>query len=102
MREGADMVRRALALVAVAAVVAGCGSSSGGSSSGAGAIQNGGVLRAGIPDDPDHLDTGISYAVEGWELVEATNNGLLTFRKAAGAAGSQVVPDIATAMPAVT
>jgi peptide/nickel transport system substrate-binding protein len=96
------MVRRALALAAVAAAVAGCGSGSGATSGGAGAVQNGGVLRAGIPDDPDHLDTGISYAVEGWELLEATNNGLLTFRKAAGAAGSQVVPDIATAMPAVT
>ncbi len=55
------------------------------------ACMNGGVLRAGIPDNPDHLDTGISYAVEGWELLEATNNGLLTFKKAAGAAGSQVV-----------
>ena len=39
----------------------------------------------GIPDNPDHLDTGLSYAVEGWELLEATNNGLLTFKKAAAA-----------------
>jgi peptide/nickel transport system substrate-binding protein len=96
------MIKRALALAAVAAAVAGCGSSSSGSSAGSAGVQNGGVLRAGIPDNPDHLDTGISYAVEGWELLEATNNGLLTFKKAAGAAGSQVVPDIATAMPAVT
>ncbi len=96
------MVRRALVLVAVAAAAAGCGSGSGATSAPAGAVVNGGVLRAGIPDDPDHLDTGISYAVEGWELLEATNNGLLTFKKASGAAGSQVVPDIATAMPAVT
>jgi peptide/nickel transport system substrate-binding protein len=96
------MIKRALALAAVVAAVAGCGSSSSGSSAGSAGVQNGGVLRAGIPDNPDHLDTGISYAVEGWELLEATNNGLLTFKKAAGAAGSQVVPDIATAMPAVT
>jgi peptide/nickel transport system substrate-binding protein len=98
------MVRRALLLAAVAAATAGCGGSgSGGASSGgAGGVENGGVLQAGIPDDPDHLDTGISYAVEGWELLEATNNGLLTFKKAAGAAGSQVVPDMATAMPAVS
>jgi peptide/nickel transport system substrate-binding protein len=96
------MLRRALVVAAVAVLTAGCGSGSGSSSGGSGAMQNGGVLRAGIPDDPDHLDTGISYAVEGWELLEATNNGLLTFRKASGAAGSEVVPDLATTMPAVT
>ncbi len=98
------MVKRALALAALAAMLAGCGGSGASSSGsgGAGGAQNGGVLKAGIPDDPDHLDTGISYAVEGWELLEATNNGLLTFKKASGAAGSQVVPDIATAMPTVT
>jgi peptide/nickel transport system substrate-binding protein len=97
------MVKHALALAAVAAVLAGCGGSGASSSAGGGGgVQNGGTLKAGIPDDPDHLDTGISYAVEGWELLEATNNGLLTFKKVSGAAGSDVVPDIATAMPAVT
>jgi len=96
------MVKRALWVLAVALLAAGCGSGSGSSSGGSGGVQNGGTLRAGIPDDPDHLDTGISYAVEGWELLEATNNGLLTFKKASGPAGSEVVPDIATAMPAVT
>jgi peptide/nickel transport system substrate-binding protein len=96
------MVKRTLALVTVAATLAGCGSSSSPTSGPSGAVQDGGTLRAGIPDNPDHLDTGISYAVEGWELLEATNNGLLTFKKASGGAGSQVVPDIATAMPAVT
>jgi peptide/nickel transport system substrate-binding protein len=95
-------VKRALVIAAVAALAAGCGSGSSSSSGGSGGVRNGGTLRAGIPDDPDHLDTGISYAVEGWELLEATNNGLLTFRKASGSAGSQVVPDIATAMPRVS
>src|SRR5689334_3263840 len=96
------MVRRALVIAAVAALAAGCGGGSGTSSGGSGGVQNGGTLHAGIPDDPDHLDTGISYAVEGWELLEATNDGLLTFRKASGSAGSEVVPDMATAMPTVT
>src|ERR1700733_6327760 len=96
------MVKRVLALVTVAVTLAGCGSSSSSPSGPTGGVQNGGTLRAGIPDDPDHLDPGISYAVEGWELLEATNNGLLTFKKASGGAGSQVVPDIATKMPTVT
>jgi peptide/nickel transport system substrate-binding protein len=63
---------------------------------------NGGTLHAGIADNPDHLDTGLSYATEGWEILESTGDGLLAFRRASGAAGAQIVPDLATAMPTVT
>ncbi|HEV7563888.1 MAG TPA: ABC transporter substrate-binding protein, partial [Solirubrobacterales bacterium] len=42
------------------------------------------------------------YATEGWETLEATGNGLLTFKKASGGAGSQIVPDLAVAMPKVS
>jgi peptide/nickel transport system substrate-binding protein len=93
-----------LGLVAMAAAVAaGCGSGgSAASSSSSGSPVNGGILRAGIPSNPDHLDPALSYTNEGWEILEATNNGLLTFKKAAGGAGAQVVPDIATSLPKVT
>jgi peptide/nickel transport system substrate-binding protein len=94
--------RLALVLAALA-LAAGCGSSGSSSPSApSGTGRSGGTLLGGIPDNPDHLDTGISYAVEGWEILEATNNGLVTFRKASGSAGSQVVPDIATAMPVLS
>jgi peptide/nickel transport system substrate-binding protein len=85
-------------------LAAGCGSSSSsaGSSTPAGSPVNGGTLLAGIPSNPDHLDPGISYAVEGWEILEATDNGLLTFKKASGGAQATILPDIATAMPSVT
>ena len=97
-------MRRILITVAVLllAVSAGCGSGSSSSAGSAGAPVNGGTLRGAIPDNPDHLDTGISFAVEGWELLEATNNGLLTFKKAGGGQQSVIEPDIATAMPVVT
>ena len=58
--------------------------------------------KAAIADNPDHLDTGLSYATEGWEILEATGDGLLAFKRAPGAAGAQIVPDIATAMPKVS
>src|SRR5262249_49356594 len=45
---------------------------------------------------------GLSYTNEGWEIFEATNNGLLTLKRTAGADSSTIVPDIATAMPKVT
>ena len=97
-------MRRILISVAVLllAVSAGCGSGSSSSAGSAGAPVNGGTLAGAIPDNPDHLDTGISFAVEGWELLEATNNGLLTFKKAGGGQQSVIEPDIATAMPVVT
>ncbi|HUZ83439.1 MAG TPA: ABC transporter substrate-binding protein [Gaiellales bacterium] len=97
-------LRTPIAAVAALMLAAGCGSSAGSSGTSTGAAGppvNGGTLRAGIPSNPDHLDTGISYAVEGWEILEATGNGLLTFRKASGGAQAQILPDIATAMPVV-
>src|SRR5438445_13712061 len=66
------------------------------------AVTSGGTLRAGIPSTPDHLDAALSYTNEGWEILEATNNGLLTFKKAAGGEGAKIVPDIASAMPTIT
>jgi len=94
---------RLLAVVATAAFAAtGCASGSSTSGGSGGTAVNGGILQAGIPGNPDHLDPALSYTNEGWEILEATNNGLLTFKKAAGGAGAQVVPDIASAMPTVT
>ncbi|MGH2859580.1 MAG: ABC transporter substrate-binding protein [Solirubrobacteraceae bacterium] len=83
----------------------GSGGSGGGGASGsasAGTPVNGGTLQAAIPSDPDHLDSGLSYATEGWEILEATGDGLLGYRKTSGAAGADIVPDLATAMPAVS
>ncbi len=31
--------------------------------------RDGGTLKAAIADNPDHLDTGLSYATEGWEIA---------------------------------
>jgi peptide/nickel transport system substrate-binding protein len=72
------------------------------SGKGARVFASGGTLRAGIPSTPDHLDAALSYTNEGWEILEATGNGLLTFKKAAGGPGAEIVPDIATAMPIIS
>ena len=95
-----------LASVLALAAASGCGGGSsggqsGGSSSG-GTPVSGGTLLAGIPSNPDHLDAALSATTEGWEILEATNDGLMTFNRAAGGAGSQVVPDLATGMPSIT
>jgi peptide/nickel transport system substrate-binding protein len=96
--------RRVLLSLLLLATAAGCGSGSSASSGGSagGAAVNGGTLLAGIPSNPDHLDGALSATTEGWEILEATNDGLMTFKRAAGGAGSEVVPDLATAPPAIT
>ncbi len=96
-------MRRALALVATAGLAAALSVATLGLPGASAARKaSGGTLKAAIADNPDHLDTGLSYATEGWETLEATGNGLLTFRKASGGAGSQIVPDLAVAMPTVS
>jgi peptide/nickel transport system substrate-binding protein len=100
--------QRALATavaIVVAAAAAACGGGSGTSASGgsAGATPvNGGTLLAAIPSNPDHLDAALSATTEGWEILEATNDGLMAFKRAAGGAGAEVIPDLATAMPKIT
>jgi peptide/nickel transport system substrate-binding protein len=97
------MTRFLAAALAVSVAVAGCGGGGADSGGGSGGKPvRGGVLLAAIPDNPDHLDPALSYTNEGWETLEATNNGLLTFKKAAGGAGDEIVPDIAKAMPTVS
>ncbi len=81
---GRRPMRRALALVATAGLAAAVAVATvrPAGSTPPRARQSGGTLKAAIADNPDHLDTGLSYATEGWETLEATGNGLLTFRKA--------------------
>ncbi len=94
------------AVLAIAAAAGACGGSSGSTGSGSGgaggAPVNGGTLLAAIPSNPDHLDAALSATTEGWEILQSTNDGLMAFKRAGGGAGSQVVPDLATAMPAIS
>ncbi|MDE3132625.1 MAG: hypothetical protein KGL15_01010 [Acidobacteriota bacterium] len=99
----------AFAIVAGGASASGRGSSrasaarSGGDRPAAtGASAKGGILQAGEATNPDHLDPALSYTTESWEMLEATNNGLVGFNPAAGAAGNRVVPILATALPKVS
>ncbi|MGH2842963.1 MAG: ABC transporter substrate-binding protein [Solirubrobacteraceae bacterium] len=105
-------VAAACALVlACALAIAACGSTSsrpaapaapGAHVASAGSPVNGGILKAGEATDPDHLDPALSYTTESWEMLEATNNGLVGFAPAAGTAGNRVVPILATALPKVS
>src|SRR5919204_444169 len=68
------------------------------------ASHHGGTLRLalppdGIPNSPDPVDfSGLTQ----WQLLSLTNDGLVTYRRAGGLAGAELVPDLATAIPLPT
>ena len=55
-------------------------------------------FRAGLsPFDP-----AVASEPEEWQALSLTNDGLVTYRRAGAAAGTQVVPDLAVAMPSIS
>jgi peptide/nickel transport system substrate-binding protein len=87
-----------VALVLVLAAGAAFGLAACGSSSG----KEGGTLTGSYASFPDYLDPQLSYTQEGWTAMYDTYLPLLTYKRANGAAGSEVVPGLATAMPKIS
>ncbi len=51
---------------------------------------------------PDYLDPALSYTLGGWQALNTTNLPLLTYKRAEGAEGAELVPALAEAMPEVS
>jgi len=49
--------------------------------------------------DTDYFDPGLSYRLESWQVFQNVYNGLLTTKHAGGAAGTQIIPALATSLP---
>ncbi|MCW2920603.1 MAG: hypothetical protein JWL76_477 [Thermoleophilia bacterium] len=65
-------------------------------------VDHGNTLVGMSSGGPDYLDPGMSYTATGWQTMYPAYNGLLTYKKVEGAAGNELVPDIAAAMPVVS
>jgi peptide/nickel transport system substrate-binding protein len=65
----------------------------------AGVEHRGGTLRI-VGGPPDTVDPGYAYDADSWALLSITNDGLVAFRHVGGSDGAQLVPDLATAIPA--
>lgn len=63
---------------------------------------SGSTLRMVTLASPDSLDPGVSWSSASWTLQVNLYNGLLTFKKETGVAGTELVPDIAEAMPEIS
>src|SRR3954452_18115734 len=91
-------------------LVSACGSSSsnssssgaGGSSAPAAGGQNGGTAKVLLADDTDYVDPALAYYQISWQFEYSTCLKLLNSPDSAGDAGSQLVPEAATALPEVS
>ena len=73
---------------------AGCGSSSSGSGEG--------TLRGTTSIFPDSLDPALTMSQEGWSALSSTYLPLLTYPRAEGREGTELVPGLARALPEVS
>jgi len=86
----------------VAASMAGA-ASSGTQKSTSGVAKQGGTLRVNLSDtDFDYFDPALSYTQWTWQFTYLTNVKLLNFPDKAPPEGAKLVPEAATAMPAVS
>jgi peptide/nickel transport system substrate-binding protein len=93
----AKTVLAALALmIALAIGVAACGSSNGGGQAA------GGSITISQTSQPDALDPALAGAVESWQALWLVYTPLLTYRHEEGAAGAELIPGLAEAMPEVS
>ncbi len=68
-----------------------------------GAAHTGGTLRVLFSDRAPHeIDPATAYSPEGWQTLVLTNDGLLGWRRVGGQAGTELVPDLAVALPSVS
>ncbi len=69
-----------------------------------GVAHRGGTLAV-FPIDPtgfDSIDPARDFTQDGWSALSVTNDGLVTFQRVGGSAGTRLVPDLATSIPVPT
>ena len=63
--------------------------------------QRGGTLVVAFQNEPQTLDPAIDFEGNGWAIEHAIFGNLLNYSTGAGAAGTTIVPDMATVVPTV-
>jgi peptide/nickel transport system substrate-binding protein len=89
--------------LAAAACVAGAGLMAASAlAAGSGVSAKGGTLRVDNRSDFDFVDPALSYFSHTWQMMYVTCAKLVNFPDAEGEAGTRLVPEVASAMPAVS
>lgn len=86
----------------LASALAGCGASSNSASAPAASYAAGGTLQVSMGSPPESLDPQVGYSSESEEADWLVYTPLITYSHQAGAAGEQLIPGLATAMPVIT
>jgi len=98
--------RRALALVLVSlsmSAVAACGDDDDGGEGGGGeGGKKGGSITMAQTSQPDYLDPALSYTVNGWEPMWLVYTPPVTYKRAEGAEGTELIPGVAEELPEVS
>ena len=102
--------RRALVLLAAALAMSAfvaCGDDDddGGDSGGGGdggAAKQGGSVTIAQTSQPDYLDPALSYTVNGWEPQWLVYTPPITYKRAEGVEGTELIPGIAEEIPEVS
>ena len=93
---------QALLLAAVSALtIAACGGGDDEESSGGGG-KEGGSITIGLPSQPDFLDPASAYTVNAWESQWLVYTPPLTYKRAEGEAGTEIIPGLAEELPTVS
>ena len=72
------------------------------SGQGATTAHRGGTLRMRAALPLDSIDPSKAYTPDSWSILSITNDGLVAFKRVGGGEGTQLVPDLATSVPAPT
>lgn len=64
--------------------------------------EEGGTFTGSYASFPDYLDPALSYTQEGWTAMYDTYLPLLTYKRANGEEGSEVVPALAESLPEIS
>ncbi|MGI8749285.1 MAG: ABC transporter substrate-binding protein [Thermoleophilaceae bacterium] len=86
----------AVVLVALTVLAAGCNSGIGGDRADA---RKGGSVLVGLPSGPDSLDPAVARSPEALQALWLAYTPPLTYRRAGGARGTEIVPGLAERMP---
>ena len=62
----------------------------------------GGTMRLLARSSGGTLDPQINYTLQYWQIFQPIYDGLVTFKKADGAKGFEIVPDLAEALPTMS
>jgi peptide/nickel transport system substrate-binding protein len=98
-------VLAALMLVTSALAISACGDDDddgGGDEGGGGAAKTGGEITIAQTSQPDYLDPALSYTVNGWEPQWLVYTPPLTYKRAEGVEGTELIPGIAEEVPEIS